>query len=246
MFRPRFGECSCCGKPGLVVVKSGLIKQCNEQKKKDGKKDKPKKEKKVKKPLKKSPVKKKLNFGKCISCGNETLLVVNAGLCKICNEKIKREKKKEKESKRIVKLVNNAEKKKSHPQLKKQLWDIFSEFIRLRDSKDGMFTCISCGKLQSAAGGNLQAGHYYKSQLHPALRYEITNVNSQCRQCNVFLEGNRQGYEIGLIKKYGQKAIDDLKLRAHNKAKLGRFELELLIKEFTQKLNKLKQEKNHE
>lgn len=238
MFKPTFGICKNCEKPSLIVVKSGWCKICNEQKKKDGKKNKPKKEK-VKK-----PVKKKLNFAKCIICKNERVIVVNAGFCSVCNEKQKQEKKKENESKRIVKLVNDAEKKKSHPQLKKILWEVFSEYIRLRDSKDGMFTCISCGRFQSAAGGNLQAGHYYKSETFPALRYCEKNNNSQCLSCNIFKEGNRQGYEIGLIKKYGQAAVDKLKLQAHNKAKLGRFELELLIKIFTDKLNKLKQERN--
>ena len=38
MFRPHFGKCSCCQQDGLIVVKSGLRKQCNEKKKQEAKK----------------------------------------------------------------------------------------------------------------------------------------------------------------------------------------------------------------
>lgn len=38
MFKPYFGYCNCgCNQPGLVVVKKGLIKQCNENQKKAAK-----------------------------------------------------------------------------------------------------------------------------------------------------------------------------------------------------------------
>lgn len=226
-----FGQCIKCehGVIRLLVVKR-LCKFHNEQKKNVGKPPKVFKPKAIKP--------KKIRYGLCIKCNSEEFkpLAVRH-LCHYHNE----EKKRLEKSKRIVKLVNKAEKNKSHPELKKLLWEVFSEYIRIRDSKDGMFVCISCGKNQSVNGGNLQAGHYYKSETYPALRYCPENVNGQCLSCNIFKEGNRQGYEQGLIKKYGQNTIDILKIRCHNKAILSRFELELLIKEYTEKLNKLKQ-----
>lgn len=223
MFKAFFGNCKLCppNETKLIVSKKGYCKYHNEQSKN------------------KKPKEVKSNYGNCKCCGRSALIVVKAGWCKKCNE----QKKKDEKSKRVVKLVNKSENKKSHPKLKKILWEIFSEYIRIRDSKDGMFVCISCGKYQSAEGGNLQAGHYYKSETYPSLRYEDRNVNSQCKSCNIFKEGNRQGYEIGMLKKYGQETIDILKISCHNKAKLGRFELEVLIKIYTEKLNKLKQEK---
>lgn len=222
MFKAYYGVCKECppSETKLITTKNGLCKYHNEQLKNKSKK----------------PKAVKSNYGKCIDCGNERLIVVKAGRCQQCNEK----KKQSEKSKRIVKLVNKAEKNKSHPQLKKKLWEIVSEYIRLRDSKDEMFVCISCGKYQSTLNGNLQAGHYYKSETFPSLRYEEKNLNGQCKSCNIFKEGNRQGYEIGLLKKYGQATLDDLKIRCHNKAKLGRFELEILIKIYTDKLNQLK------
>ena len=238
MFKPHWGNCKECppNETKLIVTRNGLCKYHNEQLKDKNKKPK---EPKDKKPSRAT----KPNYGNCSCCGQPGLIVVKSGLRHQCNEKKKREAKAK--SNRIVKLVNKAERKKSYPALKKQLWEVFSEYIRCRDSRDGMFVCISCGKLQSTENGNLQAGHYYKSQVYPAIRYNEIQVNGQCKSCNIFKEGNRQGYEIGLLKKYGQAALDKLKLQCHNKIRLGRFELELLIKEYTQKLDKLKTEKQN-
>ena len=125
----------------------------------------------------------------------------------------------------------------SLPKLKKLLWKEFARFIRVRDSSGEWFTCISCGKPQSVADGNFQAGHYFKSQLYAAIRYDERNVNGQCRRCNIFLEGNRQGYAEGLRKKYGQIAIDILDIKKNNRSKMGRWEYKALIQEYQNKIN---------
>lgn len=123
--------------------------------------------------------------------------------------------------------------------LKKKLWDAFSAYIRQRDSANGWFICISCGTPQSTQEGNLHAGHYHKSSMSMALRYDEKNVNGQCYHCNIRLEGNRQGYEKGLIKKYGPAVIQDFDIRKNNKVKWTRFEYELHIKIYTDKIKTL-------
>lgn len=35
MFKPHYGNCSCCGEPGLIVVKKGLRDVCNYRKKRE-------------------------------------------------------------------------------------------------------------------------------------------------------------------------------------------------------------------
>lgn len=231
-FKAYYGQCLKC-EPGitrLIIVRRGYCKFHNEEQKNIGK------PKKVSKP--KVINTKKIKYGQCVKCEAGTgKILATKYLCKFHND----QKKKEEKSKRVVRLVNKADKNKSYPQLKKQLWELFSEYIRIRDSKDGMFTCISCGTLQSVENGNLQCGHYYKSETYPALRYSESNNNGQCKSCNIFKEGNRQGYEQGMLKKYGQATIDMLKISCHNKIRLGRFELELLIKEYAEKLRKIKQ-----
>src|SRR3972149_4557092 len=69
--------------------------------------------------------------------------------------------------------------KKSIKSLDRIAWNYFSKFIRDRDSEDGYFTCISCGKTKSVAGGNCQAGHYYPAGKFKSLKYDEHNVNAE-------------------------------------------------------------------
>lgn len=135
--------------------------------------------------------------------------------------------------------------------LKTILWDVFSAFIRLRDSDGDIFTCISCGRpkpiyyndKQGRRRTHLHAGHYHKSEMSAALRYDEKNVNGQCYDCNMNKEGNRQGYMLGIIKKYGQNTLQYLDIKKNNRVKWGRFEYIALIKEYEQKLKELKKKK---
>lgn len=89
----------------------------------------------------------------------------------------------------------------------KKLERVFNDFIRLRDFEKG---CISCGKRLSWSGA-WHAGHYYNvSTSYAGLRFNEKNVHGQCNHCNTFLEGNKQGYAIGLIKRFGPKILEDL------------------------------------
>lgn len=112
---------------------------------------------------------------------------------------------------------------------KNKLDEVFSKFIRNRDCQDDWFTCISCGKIKSIKQAD--AGHYYGRAIL-AVRWDEKNVNAQCRHCNRFQDGNKQGYTIGLIKKYGPDIIDLLAAKSQAKAKYSAFELQLLIKEY--------------
>ena len=115
---------------------------------------------------------------------------------------------------------------------------IFSEYIRRRDAdENGYIKCISCGHI--VRWENSDAGHYYNRSIN-SLRYDEKNVNAQCRHCNRFLEGNIQGYRKGLIKKYGSDAVKMLDIKRFNICKLGIFEIEILKKEYKEKLKQIK------
>lgn len=172
----------------------------------------------------------KPHYDICKCHGKRRLIVVKSGLCAEDNNK------KKNEIKKLQKIINK--KDGGLKLLKAKLWEVFSKFIRMRDSNRDYFTCISCGVPQKKSGGNLQAGHYFKSEMYPAIRYDEKNVNGQCRNCNIFKEGNRQGYEKGLIKKYGPEIILLLDIKKNNYCKMGRFEYEVLIKEYESKIPK--------
>ena len=127
-------------------------------------------------------------------------------------------------------------KQKTLAQLKKDLTKVFNAYIRKRDSNDdGTFICISCNKTKDVR--LMHAGHFHSAGKNEAVRWDELNVSGQCSYCNTFEHGNLLGYREGIIKKYGQKIVDDLEIKRHNKSKMARFEVQLLIEIYKQKLN---------
>ena len=123
------------------------------------------------------------------------------------------------------------------PKLKKKLDRLFSKFIKLRDGGLEFFKCISCQKTKPLSQFN--AGHYW-SRRYMSTRYDEKNVNGQCIYCNMHLSGNIQGYQIGLIKKYGEEILQHLEIKKNNISNMGRFEFEVLINEYNDKIKILK------
>lgn len=96
----------------------------------------------------------------------------------------------------------------------------FNRFIRIRDSKDGYFTCISCGKILPVK--QMNAGHYYSAGGYPPLRFNENNANGQCGfHCNKMLSGNLIEYRKGLIRKIGEDGVRGLDLIAEDYKRNG-------------------------
>lgn len=119
----------------------------------------------------------------------------------------------------------------SKPLIKK-LDTIFSKYIRLRDSHDGVFVCCSCGQLKPFEQAD--AGHFINRRWM-ALRWDERNVHAQCRSCNRFDEGNAVGYTRFMIKTYGEDTVDLLE-RMKTSYKWSDGELDILIKDYKQKV----------
>ena len=99
-------------------------------------------------------------------------------------------------------------KPKTISKLRKELWKLFSLYIRTRDN----FTCVTCGK--RGTGGAIHAGHFITGATCSAkLYFDPTNVHAQCYHDNINLSGNWVKYEEFMVKTYGQKHVDTLKLR---------------------------------
>lgn len=125
--------------------------------------------------------------------------------------------------------------------LKNKLDDVFSEFIRLRDSRDdGTFVCISCGRLLPY--DQADCGHYINRK-HMSTRFSEKNCNAQCRSCNCFDEGNIQGYRRGLIAKYGEPVVLMLEASKNQINKLSEFEYKAMIDHYRKEVKRLKKEK---
>lgn len=85
--------------------------------------------------------------------------------------------------------------------LKRKLWKVFSEYIRLRDN----YTCFTCGR--KGEGSGIHAGHFLpKSISGIALYFNEDNVHAQCYNCNINLGGNQYVYGV----KLGKEKVDEL------------------------------------
>lgn len=124
-------------------------------------------------------------------------------------------------------------KERSYKTLKNELDRVFAKFIKQRDSNKVHFVCISCDTPKPIEQFN--AGHYF-SRGALSIRWNEKNVNGQCISCNKWKSGNIQGYEKGLIKKYGKGIIQELEIKKAQSKKYARFEIEILIKHYKQEI----------
>lgn len=108
--------------------------------------------------------------------------------------------------KKSLKTQNKASVSPSTSKLRKDLWKLFSGFIRNRDN----YTCFTCGR--KAEGSGMHAGHFITGATCPTeLYFDETNVHAQCYHCNINLSGNWVAYEKNMILKYGKKKVEALK-----------------------------------
>lgn len=124
---------------------------------------------------------------------------------------------------------------------KDKLDRVFSLYIRLRDStSSGYFRCISCGQIKPFSQAD--AGHYF-SRRHNSTRFDEDNVHAECSYCNRFDSEHLDGFRENLISKIGQKRFDLLRVKANSNKQFSDFEYQVLIKHYTELINKLKHEK---
>ena len=120
----------------------------------------------------------------------------------------------------------------------------FNEYIRLRDTENGIGQCISCKKVLKIPSAQAQAGHYYSAGNYPMLRFDESNVHLQCKKCNYFLSGNLLEYQVNLVKKISIEKVKWLDyLAIHQKKtnfKWDRFYLIEIIEKYKKKKKEVK------
>ena len=109
------------------------------------------------------------------------------------------------------------------PKLLKKTEKIFNEYIRKRDSRDGFFNCISCGR--DFPVSMMDAGHYVPVKNGSFLRLHEWNVNGECKGCNGFDQFHLIGYRKRLLEKIGEDAVQYLEDHRWDKKKWTRDEL---------------------
>ena len=127
-------------------------------------------------------------------------------------------------------------KSKSLSWYRKNLWTIFSLYIRKRDcDENGYGPCISCGIVKHYK--EMNAGHYHPQSLGLQTVFVEKNVHLQCTWCNHALQSNQVEYAKALVKRYGEGILEELEPLKHGSLKLYKSDYEEMIEKY-QKLIK--------
>lgn len=114
--------------------------------------------------------------------------------------------------------------------MKKKIWPLFSQYIRVRDCLKttgcaAFGLCITCGKRYHIK--LLQAGHFILGR-HNSNLFSFEGTHAQCYNCNINLRGNTLEYRRQIIKLYGEGADVELEKEARQIKKFTIPELEEL------------------
>ena len=104
-----------------------------------------------------------------------------------------------------------------------KLDSLFSKYVRLRDTKGGKGKCITCPTELTYEDGT--CGHFRKRR-HMATRWHPYNGHLQCAECNGLDDDEK--YEEALIKKIGEKKVEELKWSSRHEVKYTKSDLELI------------------
>jgi hypothetical protein len=116
------------------------------------------------------------------------------------------------------------------PKLTAKAQKVFNKYVRERDSENGYFTCISCGKTLPIE--QMNAGHYIPQKNSSLLRFNEYNVHGECISDNGFNEFHLINYRKNLINKIGQEMVDWLEENQRTIKKWQRNELNDLIDKY--------------
>jgi len=127
-------------------------------------------------------------------------------------------------------------KKQSYASLKKKLDAVFSEWIRRKDAKDGIATCVTCGAKKEWK--SIQCGHFV-SRVHLATRWLEQNCAPQCSTCNVLKRGNMVEYAVWMNENWGWGTIEELRRLKHTTVKYTPAKLKEMIEDYQAKVKAL-------
>ena len=125
-------------------------------------------------------------------------------------------------------------KKLTRSKLVKKLDNIFSQYIRLSNSKNGNCTCVTCGKVGDWKNGGMQAGHF-QSRKHYSTRWDERNVKPQCVGCNMFKAGEQYKFSLYL----GGKLSEELLQKSRETVKFADVDLIEMADYYSNKLKLL-------
>ncbi len=125
-------------------------------------------------------------------------------------------------------------KKSNRSRLVKKLDAAFSQYIRHRDSVDGICTCCTCGTRKPIK--EMQCGHFISRSKY-ATRWDEDNCAAQCVGCNMFKQGEQYKFSIYIDQKHYAGKADEILQRSRATQKFTEYELEEMITHYKNKIN---------
>ena len=126
-------------------------------------------------------------------------------------------------------------------ELVKKLDEVFSTYVRLRDSDcSGYVRCYCCGY---PVHWKLAQNGHFMNRRHLGTRFDERNCHSCCAVCNMGLNGNLDAYEAHLKRDYGETIIDKLTMLKNTVTKFTDHELKDMIEHYQGEVKRLRKEK---
>jgi hypothetical protein len=108
-------------------------------------------------------------------------------------------------------------------QIEEECRRIVQAIARLRDKDRG---CISCDR-PASWDGQWHGSHYRAHGGCSSLQFHLWNINKACWICNKIYSGRRDGYQPGIVERYGRERLEWLdsqpKSRKFSREYLARF-----------------------
>jgi len=121
--------------------------------------------------------------------------------------------------------------------LKKKVWEVFSQYIRLKEAdSNGIVKCYTCG--QPLYWKEAQAGHGLGGRSNLIL-FDEEIVKPQCKRCNIFLGGNYDVFHEKLIEENGLEWFKNKIKIKYQQKQFTVQELQDLYRKYFEKCNQL-------
>ncbi len=119
------------------------------------------------------------------------------------------------------------DKNKTKAKCKKDAWDAFAKYIRLRDAwrttgSPDYCECFTCEHSGHISG--FDAGHFIPGR-HNANLFSERGVQAQCKECNAWHGGRPLEYRRQIIKLYGEGVDEELEAEERKIVKYSKADL---------------------
>nr|WP_090685761.1 recombination protein NinG [Paraburkholderia phenazinium] len=162
------------------------------------------------------PVKKALKPKRCRHCGNSFAPISSMSkACSVPCALALNDAAKKKSAAKALKVERKSMKERAIKLKTRREWIAeaqvaVNKVARLRDQLAG-YGCISCeGRPKARYGGGMDAGHYRSVGSAPHMRYYLTQICGQCKQCNRDYGGMSVEFRRGLIERIGVNRVEEI------------------------------------